>query len=213
MHYQLTYIIPSDAANPKTLEEIIADINKKIIEAGGIIKTPLAGLEEQIALDKSAEELEKIKQSQKVRIFKHRLGYPIKRVSYGFYAATIYELPEKNQSEITKKITAEIKLNKRIVRFANTKYNFEVFAEQSQQKEKIKNIKIPEKSEKAKEKSAQFASLAKPDQKLDLNKEAQLIVHKPVKIKKEINLDEKPAKGKKTEIEELDEKLEQILNA
>lgn len=201
MHYQLTYIIPSDVADPKTLEEIIADINKKITDAGGVIKAPLAGLEDQMVLDKSTEELEKIKKSQNVRLFKHRLGYPIKRVSYGFYVAVVYELPEKNQSAITKKIDAEIKLNKKITRFVNTKYNLAVFAEQSQQKEKTKNIKVPEKIEKPEriemkpfQSTADAATPAKKD-------------------KKEVLLDEKPAKGKKTEIEELDEKLEQLLNA
>lgn len=198
MHYQLTYIIPSDVADAKTLEEIIADINKKITGAGGIITTPLSGLEDQIVLDKSTEELKKIKKAQNVRLFKHRLGYPIKHVSYGFYVAVVYELPEKNQAETTKKINIEIKLNKRITRFINTKYNFEVFAEQSKQKEKTKNIKAPEKAE---EKETE---------------PLQTIVDEAVKEKKvkgKVVLDEKPAKDKKTEIEELDEKLEQILNA
>ncbi len=201
MHYQLTYIIPSDVADPKTLEEIIADINKKIIDAGGIIKTPLDGLADQTELEKNTEELEKIKKSQNVRLFKHRLGYPIKKVSYGFYVTVIYELPEKNQMAITKKIDAEIKLNKKITRFAITKYNLEVFAEQSHQKEKRKNIKIYEKPKKMSETEAE---------------PLQVIVDEAVKAKKEkekIILDEKPKKGKKTEIEELDEKLEQILNA
>lgn len=198
MHYQLTYIIPSDVADPKTLEEIIADINKKITDAGGIIKTPLTGLEDQMIMDKSTEELEKIKKAQNVRLFKHRLGYPIKKVSYGFYVAVVYELPEKNQSEITKKIDAEIKLNKKITRFINTKYNFEVFSEQSQQKEKTKNIIVSKKPEKAEEKEIE---------------PLQNIVDEAVKEKEEVMLDEKPKKGKKTQIEELDEKLEQILNA
>ncbi|MBU3925343.1 hypothetical protein KJ854_05440 [Patescibacteria group bacterium] len=201
MHYQLTYIIPSDVADPKTLEGIIADINKKITDAGGIIKAPLAGLEDQMITDKSAEELEKIKKSQNVRLFKHRLGYPIKHVSYGFYVAAVYELPEKNQAAATKKITTEIKLNKKITRFINTKYNFEVFSEQSRQKEKTKNIKVPEKPEKIERKEVEpLQSIV--DEAIRAKKE-----------KKEILLDEKPAKGKKTEIEELDEKLEQILNA
>lgn len=201
MHYQLTYIIPSDVADPKALEEIIADINKKITDAGGIIKTPLSGLADQTELEKSTEELEKIKKSQNVRIFKHRLGYPIKRVSYGFYVAVVYELPKKNQAAITKKIDAEIKLNKRITRFMNTVYNFEVFSEQSQQKEKSKNMKVSEKPEAIEQEEAE------PLQAI-VNKAAQ-----EKKSKKEVVLDEKPAKGKKTEIEELDEKLEQILNA
>lgn len=201
MHYQLTYITPSDVADPKTLEKMIADINKKITDAGGIIKTPLTGLEDQMVMDKSTEELEKIKKSQNVRLFKHRLGYPIKHVSYGFYVAAVYELPEKNQAAITKKITAEIKLNKKVTRFINTKYNFEVFSEQSQQKEKTKNIKISEKPEKIEQKKIE---------------PLQAIVNEAArakKNKKEIVLDEKPSKGEKTEIEELDEKLEQILNA
>lgn len=201
MHYQLTYIIPSDVADPKTLEEIIADINKKITDAGGVIKTPLTGLEDQMVMDKSTEELEKIKKAQNVRLFRHRLGYPIKRVSYGFYVAVVYELPEKNQAAATKKINAEIKLNKRITRFVNTKYNFNVFSEQSQQKEKTKNIKIAEKPDIIEQKEAE---------------PLQAIVDEAVKEKKEnkgISLDEKPKRSKKTEIEELDEKLEQILNA
>lgn len=201
MHYQLTYIIPSDVADSKTLEEIIADINKNIIDAGGIIKTPLTGIEDQMTIDKSTEELEKIKKSQNVRIFKHRLGYPIKRVSYGFYVAVVYELPEKNQAEITKKITAETKLNKKITRFINTKYNFDVFSDQSREKEKIKNIKISEKPEKVEQKEIE---------------PLQALVNEAVqsrKAKKESMLDEKPARNKKNEIEELDEKLEQILNA
>lgn len=201
MNYQLTYIIPSDVADPKTLEEIIADINKKVADAGGVIKTPLSGMADQMELEKSTEELDKIKKSQNVRLFKHRLGYPIKKVSYGFYVAVVYELPEKNQAAITKKIESEIKLNKKIARFAITKYNLEVFAEQSEQKEKTKNIKISEKPEKIEEREVE---------------PLQAIVNEAVqakKEKKEVILDEKPAKGKKTEIEELDEKLEQILNA
>jgi len=201
MYYQLTYIIPSDVADPKTLEEIIANVNKKITEAGGTIKEPLSGLEDQMVLDKTTEELEKIKKAQNVRLFKHRLGYPIKKVSYGFYVAVVYELPEKNQSEITKKITAEIKLNDKITRFVSTKYNFEMFKEQSQQKEKSKNIKVSEKPEQEEEKEIE---------------PLQAIVNEAVKEKKEkdeVTLEEKPKKGKKTQIEELDEKLEQILNA
>lgn len=201
MNYQLTYIIPSDVADPKTLEEIIADINKKVADAGGVIKTPLSGMADQMELEKSTEELDKIKKSQNVRLFKHRLGYPIKKVSYGFYVAVVYELPEKNQAAMTKKITAEIKLNKRITRFAITKYNLDVFTEQSSQKEKTKNIKVAEKPEKIEIKEVE---------------PLQAIVNEAVqekKEKKEIVLDEKPKRGKKTEIEELDEKLEQILNA
>jgi ribosomal protein S6 len=201
MYYQLTYIIPSDVADAKTLEEIISDINKKITDAGGVIKTPLSGLEDQMVMDKSTEELEKIKKAQNVRLFKHRLGYPIKKVSYGFYVAVVYELPEKNQASATKRIDAEIRLNKRITRFVTTKYNFEVFSEQSQQKEKSKNVKIAEKPE------AEETKEAEP---------LQAIVDQAVqekKDKKEVVLDEKPKRGKKTEIEELDEKLEQILNA
>lgn len=201
MHYQLTYIIPSDVADAKALEEIIADINKKITDAGGVIKTPLSGLEDQMVLDKSTEELEKIKKSQNVRLFKHRLGYPIKHVSYGFYVAVIYELPDKNQAIATEKINAEIKLNKKITRFINTKYNFEVFSAQSQQKEKTKNIVAAEKPEAAEQKEAE---------------PLQTIVDEAVKEKKnkkEAVASEKPARTKKTEIEELDEKLEQILNA
>jgi len=201
MHYQLTYIIPSDVADPKALEEIIADVNKKITDAGGIIKAPLAGLEDQMVIDRSTEELEKIKKSQNVRIFKHRLGYPIKRVSYGFYVAAVYELPEKNQSVAAKKIEAEIKLNKKITRFINTKYNLEIFTEQSKQKEKTKNMVIAEKSGQTEQKETE------PLQNI-VNEAAQA-----KKEKKEVALDEKPSKDKKTEIEELDEKLEQILNA
>ena len=203
MHYQLTYIIPSDVADPKTLEEIIADINKKITGAGGIIKTPLSGLADQAELEKSTEELEKIKKAQNVRLFKHRLGYPIKKVSYGFYIAVVYELPEKNQTETTKKITAEIKLNKKITRFAITKYNLEVFSEQSSQKEKTKNVKISEKSERTEEREVEPLQVIVDE----------AVLEKKNKKEKEVSLDEKPAKDKKTEIEELDEKLEQILNA
>lgn len=198
MHYQLTYIIPADAAGLSALEKIIADINKKIIDAGGIIKKPLATVEDQIMADsgKNTEEIEKIKESQNVRVFKHRLSYPIKHVSYGFYVTVVYELADKNQSAAAKKINAELKLIKEIIRFINTKYNFEVFAQQARQKEKIGLTTSPEKAEVKKQQPAKKMTLDKKEQENE-----------------NILLDEKSKKDKKTEIEELDEKLEQILNA
>lgn len=201
MYYQLTYIIPSDAADTKGLGETIAEINKKITDAGATIKPPLAGLEDQAILERSTEEIEKIKKEQNVRLFKHRLGYPIKHVSYGFYVSVIYEIADKNQISIARKIDAEIKLASKILRFAIIKYNYEVFTAQSLQKEKSKVLKTEEKPHIAEQKEAE------PLQK---------IVDETVKTKKESQgaiTEEKPKKIPKTEIEELDKKLEEILNA
>ncbi len=200
MHYQLTYILASETPLDK-VEKIAADINKKITDAGGIIKKPMPIAEEQIVFEnnKNDEWLKKIAETQNIRIFKRRLSYPIKNVSYGFYVAAIYELIEKNQSEVAKKIESEIKLMKEIARFINAKYNFDVFSKQTRQREKI-----DQGAEKTKQKEeAEEESIEKITKEKSYEKEG----------KKEILSEKKQKPGKKTEIEELDEKLEQILNA
>lgn len=191
MTYQLTYIVPADAADFKELEKIIIAINAQIAELGGAIKNPLSGLIEKQFNEsfRSDKEVKRIMAQQQADIFKHRLAYPIKHRRYGYYVSIVFDLGDKNHGTTLKNIHSKLKANKNILRTLINSYDIAHVEKQLDKKEKFK---IKEKNR---------AKTNKIDKK-----------EKAANEPKETLLAEKPKKTK-TKIEDLDKKLEQILNA
>ncbi len=191
MTYQLTYIVPADAADFKELEKIIIATNAQVIELGGTIKDPISGLIESQFNEsfRSDKEVMRIMKEQQADIFKHRLAYPIKHHRYGYYVSIVFALEDKNHEATLKGVHSKLKANKNILRTLINSYDTAHIEEQVDKKEKFK---IKEKNR---------IKTNKIDKKEKITAEA-----------KETLLVEEPKKTK-TKIEDLDEKLEQILNA
>ncbi len=191
MTYQLTYIVPADAADFKELEKIIIATNAQIVELGGVIKNPISGLIEAQFNEnfRNDKEVQRIMTEHQADIFKHRLAYPIKHHNYGYYVSIVFGLEEKNQEATLKTVHAKLKANKNILRTIINSYNTTHIEEQLDKKEKFK----------LKEKNRAKAN--KTDKK-----------EKAVSEPKETLLVEEPKKTK-ANIEDLDKKLDQILNA
>ncbi len=193
MTYQLTYIVPADAADFKELEQIIIDINAQIAELGGNIKDPISGLIESQFNEsfRSDKEVQRIMKEQQADIFKHRLAYPIKHHRYGYYVSIVFTLGDKNNESTIKSVHSKLKANKNILRTLINSYDTAHIEEQVDKKEKFK---IKEKNR------AKANKAVKKEEAADKPQEKETI------------LAEEPKKTK-TKIEDLDEKLEQILNA
>lgn len=196
MHYQLTYIVPSDIADFTQLEKIISGVNANIAESNGTLKNPITNISETQINDNYAisEELKKIADAQKVDIFKHRLAYHVKHHRFAFYISNIFSMEEsKNQTADLKKLENALKKNSDIIRFITVGFNIEIATEQAKEKKKERTAPAaikpnhsekPEKSEKAAKKDIE-----------------------------QIQENEINESSRKSKIEDLDKKLEQILNA
>lgn len=191
MTYQLTYIVPADAADFKDLEKIIISTNAYITEIGGLIKKPISGLIESQFNEsfRSDKEIQRIMAQHQADIFKHRLAYPIKHHHYGYYISIIFSLENKNNEAIIKDIKSKMKVNKDILRILISGYDTVYIEKQIDKKEKFK---IKEKNR---------AKVNKMDKKEKITNETKgsLLTEEPQKIK--------------ASIEDLDKKLDQILNA
>lgn len=186
MNYQLTYIVPSDMANFTELEKIITGINGQIQEMGGTIKEPIPRANENQMHEtfKADEEIKRISEAQKASIFKHRLSYPIKRHYYGYYISTVFGAEGKKSAAAFKKLNSNLNLDKGILRFIITTIDLETIAKQKEQRKKLRTKKESE------------PVSGKKTEKAPADDESILISEETGKSK----------------IEELDKKLEQILN-
>lgn len=191
MTYQLTYIVPADAADFKELEKIIIAINALIVELGGAVKNPISGLIEKQFNEsfRSDKEIQRIMSEQKADIFKHRLAYPIKHHRYGYYISIIFDLSDKNRETTIKTLHSKLKADKNILRTLINSYDTVHIEKQLDKKEKFK---IKEKNR---------AKINKSDKK-----------EKTADEPKE-TLSAEDSEKTKTKMEDLDKKLEQILNA
>lgn len=189
MTYQLTYIVPADAADFKELEKIIIAINAQIAELGGIIKNPISGLIERQFNEsfRSDKEIQRIMTEQKADIFKHRLAYPVKHHRYGYYVSIVFDLEEKKCDAALKSVHSKLKADKNILRTLINSYDAANIEKQVDKKEKFK----------IKEKDRAKANKIDKKEKINSEPKKTLLVEDP----------------KKTKIEDLDKKLEQILNA
>lgn len=185
MYYQLTYIVPSDIADFAQLEKIISSISGQITEAGGTLKEPLAGTTEVQSNENyvSSEELKKVAEAQKVTIFKHRLSYPVKHHRFGFYVSNLFSIEEKNPAAVLKKMNTVLKMDKNVIRFITVAFDLERTAKQVEERKKIRT---------GKEISENSPKAAESDNAQNPAPSEEV---------------------KKTKIEDLDKKLEQILNA
>lgn len=188
MYYQLTYIVPADAADPKELEKIISSISSQITEVGGALQEPIAVSSDTQANEKTKldETIIQFAQSQKANIFKQRLAYHVKHHRYGFFISNIFSLTDKNTKSVLDSLKSWLKANKNILRFMIVNFDLDLNLKQMENK---KRVKPAEETPETKEITAETKAEEQPE--------------------KEILA---PEKSKKTKIEDLDEKLEQILN-
>ncbi len=191
MTYQLTYIVPADAADFKELEKIIIAINALIVELGGTVKNPISGLIEKQFNEsfRSDKEIQRIMSEQKADIFKHRLAYPIMHHRYGYYISIIFDLSDKNRETTIKTLHSKLKADKNILRTLINSYDTIHIEKQLDKKEKFK---IKEKNR---------AKINKSDKKEKADDEPKEV------------LSADDSEKTKTKMEDLDKKLEQILNA
>lgn len=206
MYYQLTYIIP-ESINFQELKNIIKPINDQIAAAGGVFKVPAYDISQSQIIEnpKMAEDIKKISGEMKTYVFKHRLAYPLKHNYSGFYITAYFTMESKNRTSGLKKISSELKLDKNILRFliVGLKAEFSVIRRPveeapkaaSAQKEAPAPLRLSESE--ASKIIAEKAIEKLPEMKEEVEKT-------PVK---------EAIKKKKTKIEDLDKKLEQILNA
>lgn len=196
MYYQLTYIVP-ESINFQELKNIIKPINDQIAAAGGVFKVPAYDISQGQIIEnpKMAEDIKKISGEMKTYVFKHRLAYPLKHNYSGFYITAYFTLESKNRTSGLKKISSELKLDKNILRFliVGLKAEFSVIRRPAEE--------APKAIAAQKEASAPL--------RLSESEASKIIAEKAIE-----KLPEKEAvKKKKTKIEDLDKKLEQILNA
>lgn len=186
MYYQLTYLVPSSISDFDQLEKIITSINSLITEAGGKLNDHVSGTSGNQMSENSvsSEELKKIAERQKVSMFKHRLAYTIKKHNFGFYISNVYALEEKNSGAVLKKIDSALKTNENIIRFITVNFDLDRLIRDAEQRKKAKaDVKTKKISDAI-------------DETTDTIQEAAL-----------------NEESKKSKIEDLDKKLEQILNA
>lgn len=213
MYYQLTYIIP-ESINFQELKNIIKPINDQIAAAGGIFKVPAYDISQSQIIEnpKMAEDIKKISGEMKTYVFKHRLAYPLKHNYSGFYITAYFTMESKNRTSGLKKISSELKLDKNILRFliVGLKAEFSVIRRPveeapkaaSAQKEAPAPLRLSESPLRQVKDEASKIIAEKAIEKLPEMKEE--VEKTPVK---------EAIKKKKTKIEDLDKKLEQILNA
>ena len=192
MNYQLTYIVPTEVSDLKELEKLISAINARIAEIGGEIKKPISSIVESQFNEnfRNAAEIKRITETHKIDIFKHRLAYPIKHHRYGYYITVVFGLDDKKAESILKTIASELKTNKNILRSMANSYDLDAIANQTEKREKLRT----------KREAAGVAEAAKDETESTAETESP----------KENILTEE---SKKSKIEDLDKKLEQILNA
>lgn len=195
MNYQLTYIVPTEISDIKELEKIIVAINNRIVELGGVMKKPISEIVESQFNEnfRNNAEVKRIINDHKIDIFKHRLAYPIKHHRYGYYISVVFDLDIKNQDAVLKNLASELKHNKNILRVLISNYNMELLAEQMEKRGKLKTRGEAIEQEEAKKEEA--APAAEAEESAD--KEEKVLTEE----------------SKKSKIEDLDKKLEQILNA
>lgn len=185
MYYQLTYIIPADSTDPKELEKIITSVGEQVTQAGGAMEEPMPVLSEGTINEKTKtdEDLISFAQTKKASIFKQRLAYHVKHHRYGFFVSNIFNLKEQGAEQILKAIKSQLKADKNILRFILVNFNLEANLKQIENKKKAKPA----------EEAAAETPIA------ESKKEARETIL--------------TGESKKTKIEDLDKKLEQILNA
>lgn len=193
MNYQLTYIVPTEISDLKELEKLIGTINSRITEIGGEIKKPVSGIVENQFNEnfRNDEEIKRMTEAQKVDIFKHRLAYPIKHHRYGYYITVIFGLDDKKAESIMKTLTSELRMNKNILRAMANSYDLDAIARQTEKREKLRTRReTAEETETPAEEETKSAADSETTGETILTEES-----------------------KKSKIEDLDKKLEQILNA
>ncbi len=206
MYYQLTYLV-SESINFQELKNIIKPINDQIAAAGGVFKIPAYDISQGQIIEnlKMAEEIKKISGEMKTYVLKQRLAYPIKHNYGGFYVTTYFTLESKNRTPALKKISSELKLDKNILRFLIIGLNAEFSVIRRPVEEAPKAI--------AAQKEASARIIA--EKAIEKLPEMPGFARSRVVGKEEV--EEAPTKEatkkKKTKIEDLDKKLEQILNA
>lgn len=186
MYYQLTYLVPSSISDFDQLEKIIASVNSLITEVGGKLNDHVSGTSGNQMSENSvsSEELKKIAARQKVSMFKHRLAYTIKKHNFGFYISNVYDLGRGNSGAVLKKIDSALKANENIIRFITVNFDLNRLTRDAEQRKKAKaGVKTEKISDATGETTDTTQGTA---------------------------FDEE---SKKTKIEDLDKKLEQILNA
>lgn len=189
MNYEVLYIIPA-----KYSETEIEELNKKVPavleELGATV----------IRIDNWG---------------KRKLAYHIKHFRYGYYTLIIFSAP----GEVLEKITQRLNLNQDIVRF-------QIVKEVVQGKRKsvtvqgddfMVNSGEPKEKKSEKPKSTYKPAPVKAKEEVKV-KEVEIKEEKPVKekkVKEEKTEEEKPkkkAEKKKAGIDQLDEKLDELLN-
>lgn len=191
MYYQLTYIIP-ETINFQELKNIIKPINDQIAAAGGVFKIPSYDISQSQIIEnpQMAEEVKKISEEMKTYALKQRFAYPLKHYHAGFYITNYFTLESKSRAQALKKINPELKLNKNILRFLIVGLEAEFSV--------IRRLQETSKAISAEKEAVAQMIADTAIEKLPEIKEAPI---------REV------VKKKKAKIEDLDKKLEQILNA
>ncbi|MBU4580434.1 30S ribosomal protein S6 [Patescibacteria group bacterium] len=227
MYYQLTYLV-SESINFQELKNIIKSINDQIAAAGGAFKIPAYDISQGQIIEnlKMAEEIKKISGEMKTYVLKQRFAYPIKHNYGGFYITAYFTLESKSRTPALKKISSELKLDKNILRFLIVGLNaeFSVIRRPAEETPKAIAAQTPLEMQfltGQKEASAPLrlseseASKIIAEKAIEKLPEMSGFARSRVAGKEEVK--EAPAKEaikkKKTKIEDLDKKLEQILNA
>ncbi|MBU3965264.1 30S ribosomal protein S6 [Patescibacteria group bacterium] len=217
MYYQLTYLV-SESINFQELKNIIKPINDQIAEAGGVFKIPAYDISQGQIIEnlKMAEEIKKISGEMKTYVLKQRFAYPIKHNYGGFYITAYFTLESKSRTPALEKISSELKLDKNILRFLIVGLNaeFSVIRRPAEETPKAIAAQTPLEMQFLTGQKEASAPL-----RLSESEASKIIAEKAIEKLPEIKeeLKEAPAKesikNKKTKIEDLDKKLEQILNA
>ncbi len=222
-NYELLYILPSNITSSEIKSKFL-EIREAISKMGGKMLKTLPNHPFLVKSEFSKEELEELRD---LPIIKRRLAYPIKKNRFGFYCLVNFS----SSSEDVKKINEYLRMNTSVLRhiiiqadpmteeelkkleelFARKKAEQEKeekkkAAERQESKEVRKEKEVAESEKKTEEKVAAAKKEEKKEEEVEKEKEEK---EKEEKEKKE----ESPKKGKKKiKLEELEDKLDEILN-
>lgn len=234
-NYELLYILPSSMTS-KEIKENFLEIKENIIKLKGEMLETLLNhpflLKSEISKDENAEELKGLS------VTKRRLAYPIKKNKFGFYCLVNFKSNPENINEISNylRINRNIARHLIIQEDPMSKKELEKLqrlfarkrAEQEKEKKEVEEKDRKEKTKKIeKEKALQKKKIMeekkvvakKEETKREIEKEKveqikEKVVEKKVKDKtteKKEEKEETASKKKKIRLEDLEDKLDEIL--
>lgn len=220
-NYELLYIVSSNIT-PREVKTIFGEVNSAILELNGkILETPQG--HPFLRADAQGQNKEEEQSLTDLPITKKRLAYPVEKNKNGYYILNNFGLEADKIAELDKKI----KLVKNVLRYL-------IIKAEPMDREEIKRLKrLAEKRRKEKDSKREKIENKKPkslvskrapekikkveEGKEEIKKSSEAEIEPAVKIEKEKTKtekesDKKKRKAKKIKLDDLEKKLDKILD-